>query len=36
VGSSLTAPEERLQLQEMLTDGLVLGAVRSCVFDTNG
>lgn len=36
VGSNLNTSEERAQLQQMLTDGLVLGAVRSSIFDHDG
>lgn len=35
VGSSLVDPADRLLLQKVLTDGLVLGAIRSCVFDSS-
>ena len=33
VGSTLSTPEEHQQLRQMLTDGVALGAIRSCVFD---
>ena len=35
VGSSLESAEDRLLLNTMLTDGLVVGAIRSCVFDND-
>jgi hypothetical protein len=33
VGSALDTAEEREQLRQLLTDGLVLGALRSSVFE---
>jgi hypothetical protein len=33
VGSALNTAEERDQLRQLLTDGLVLGALRSSVFE---
>lgn len=33
VGSTLRTPEEHQQLRQALSDGVALGAIRSCVFD---
>lgn len=33
MNSSSSSEEEKKILQRMLTDGVVLGAIRSCVFD---
>ena len=33
MNSSSSSEEEKKVLQSVLTDGIVLGAIRSCVFD---